>query len=83
MVVIVLVAGGMYFPWLQFAQAQRFRENAENEGRQMTEEQASTFESSPSGFKVSSPVLGVIILIISLALFYRYLAEVYPISDIM
>jgi len=32
---------------------------------------------------VSSPVLGVIILVISLAFFYLYLVFVYPIKEIL
>ncbi len=37
---------------------------------------------SAKGIKVSSPVLGVIILVISLAFFYLYLIYVFPIEDI-
>jgi uncharacterized membrane protein len=43
----------------------------------MTEIQASL-----QGIKVSSPVLGVIILIISFLFFYLYLVHVYPINDV-
>jgi len=32
---------------------------------------------------VSSPVLGVVILVISLAFFYLYLVHVYPISELL
>lgn len=39
-------------------------------------------ELSTSGIKVSSPVLGVIILALSLAFFYLYLVYVYPIKEI-
>jgi hypothetical protein len=38
-------------------------------------------EASVKGIKVSSPVLGVIILVISLLFFYLYLAYVYPIQE--
>jgi hypothetical protein len=38
-------------------------------------------EASAKGIKVSSPVLGVIILIISFMFFYLYLLFVYPIVD--
>lgn len=38
-------------------------------------------EASLQGIKVSSPVLGVIILIISLLFFYLYLIFVYPVKD--
>jgi hypothetical protein len=44
---------------------------------------ASTIVVSPKGFEVSSPVLGVIILLISLAFFYLYLVHVYPINEIL
>jgi hypothetical protein len=45
-------------------------------------ESITEFEASAKGIKVSSPVLGVIILVISLAFFYLYLVYVYPISEI-
>jgi hypothetical protein len=41
-----------------------------------------TGPSPASGIKVSSPVLGVVILVISLAFFYFYLVYVYPIENI-
>jgi hypothetical protein len=37
-------------------------------------------EFSGKGIKVSSPVLGVVILAISLGFFYLYLRHVYPIE---
>lgn len=42
-----------------------------------------SLEAGRGGIKVSSPVLGVIILIISFLFFYMYLVHVYPISEIM
>lgn len=39
-------------------------------------------EAGKDGIKLSSPVLGVIILVISLLFFYLYLAYVYPIQEI-
>lgn len=45
--------------------------------------QITSIEASTSGLKVSSPVLGVIILSISLLFFYLYLAFVYPIHEIL
>jgi hypothetical protein len=71
--VILLVLIGVYFSWLQFRTAMKAGE--------LGEAQETTFEASTSGFKVSSPVLGVIILAISLAFFYLYLVHVYPIVD--
>ena len=41
-----------------------------------------SFSASATGISVSSPVLGVIILVISLAFFYLYLVYVYPISEL-
>jgi len=73
--VILIVVVGLYFSWLQFMAG--LRENAD------LEKTTTTVEASPTGgIKVSSPVLGVIILTLSLAFFYLYLVHVYPISEI-
>ena len=69
-VVLFLVTMGLYFAWVQF--------------REGTAKQASTeIEISTSSIKVSSPVLGVIILTVSLAFFYLYLIYVYPIQEVI
>ncbi|WP_299815882.1 hypothetical protein [uncultured Jannaschia sp.] len=70
-VVIGVVLVGLYFSWLQF--------HAARTGRDLT---PTTLEASKTGLKVSSPVLGVIILLLSLAFFYLYLVHVYPISEV-
>ena len=70
-VVILLVAAGIYFAAVQFHHGLRSGKPAE---------QDTEFEASLKGIKVSSPVLGVIILTISLAFFYLYLVYVYPIE---
>lgn len=73
--VILIVVVGLYFSWLQFMAGLR-----ENAG---LEKMSTTVEATPAGgIKVSSPVLGVIILTLSLAFFYLYLLHVYPISEI-
>ncbi|MGR9054122.1 MAG: hypothetical protein ACU84J_15900 [Gammaproteobacteria bacterium] len=72
-VVLILVAAGIYFAAVQFHYGMK-RQNGES----MQTELSATTE----GLKVSSPVLGVIILVISLAFFYLYLVYVYPIEDI-
>jgi hypothetical protein len=72
--VIPIVAVGLYFSWLQFMAG--LKESAS------PEKTSTTLEASPSGVKVSSPVLGVIILTLSLAFFYLYLVHVYPIEEI-
>ena len=37
---------------------------------------------SRDGVEVSSPVIGLMILVVSLAFFYLYLTQVYPITEI-
>jgi hypothetical protein len=75
--VIFLVLVGVYFSWLQFRLAMKG-------GAPFADRpQDTTFEASTTGLKVSSPVLGVIILALSLAFFYLYLLYVYPINDIL
>lgn len=77
-VVLVLVAAGIYFAAVQFYAGLR-RQGPDSDG---TERPVTEISASPEGIKVSSPVLGVIILVISLAFFYLYLVYVYPIEDI-
>ncbi|SFB00241.1 hypothetical protein SAMN05421688_2263 [Poseidonocella pacifica] len=74
--VIGIVVAGLYFSWLQFAEARR----ATDEKRGSLE---TSFEAGTGGIKVSSPVLGIIILAISLAFFYLYLTHVYPITEVL
>ena len=83
LVVLALVGCGIYFAALQFhrdlpARGARHVEPATTPPAAI----ASSVEITASGVKVSSPVLGVIILVISLAFFYLYLAVVYPIREI-
>lgn len=73
--VILLVSIGLYFSWLQFRSA--LKSGAADSAKE------TTFEASTTGLKISSPVLGVIILAISLAFFYLYLVHVYPITEIL
>jgi hypothetical protein len=74
--VLTLVALGMYFSWVQFRNAMKFAKRGVPEGL------GGDAEIQLSGLKVSSPVLGVIILALSLGFFYLYLAFVYPIREI-
>ncbi len=71
--VILLVMAGIYFAAVQFHHGLK---------RDSLQQQETEFEASLKGIKVSSPVLGVIILTISLAFFYLYLVHVYPIEFI-
>ncbi len=74
--VLMLVGAGMAFAAIQFRAGMK-RVPGE-EARDITE-----VNLSATSVKVSSPVLGVIILVISLAFFYLYLVYVYPISEIL
>lgn len=78
-VVTFLVLIGIYFAWLQFKVAMKEREKVQ-EGQ--SENLTTEINVSSKEIKVSSPVLGIIILIISLLFFYLYLLYVYPIEEI-
>jgi len=77
-VVLALVAAGIYFAAVQFHSS--LPKQGADSGK--SEHPVTEISASTEGIKVSSPVLGVIILIISLAFFYLYLVYVYPIEDI-
>lgn len=77
--VLLLVFSGICFSGIQFYKSIR-KEQAG--GEDATEDSVTEFEASAKGIKVTSPVLGVIILVISLAFFYLYLVYVYPIREI-
>ena len=73
-VVIVLVLFGIVLSWLQFTKS----------GKQLTDAKGDPVSSVlkfsfKEGIQITSPVLGVLILVISLAFFYLYLVEVYQI----
>jgi hypothetical protein len=76
-VVIILVFAGIYFAAVQFYIGLKQVRNKIPDYNDRTE-----ITASMKGIKVSSPVLGVIILVISLAFFYLYLVHVFPIEDI-
>ena len=69
-IVIIVVFVGLYFSWIQF---HKFEHDKILE--------STTIEASKAGMKISSPVLGVIILAISLVFFYLYLIHVYPVRN--
>ena len=73
-VVVLLVFSGILFAAIQFYEG--LKSSLKPSG------QTTTFEAGKGGLKVSSPVLGVIILVISLVFFYLYLVYVYPIREI-
>lgn len=78
-VVLMLVSAGIYFAWVQFRHDLIVsKDQPKGEGAP-----AHNLEISTTGLKVSSPVLGVIILALSLVFFYLYLVYVYPIAEIL
>jgi hypothetical protein len=74
--VLFLVLAGIYFAAVQFHRSLRVKETG------AAAPEVTELDASLKGIKVSSPVLGVIILAISLAFFYLYLQFVYPIQAI-
>jgi hypothetical protein len=76
--VLALVFAGIVFAAVQFFSVLgRKREAEASESEEITE-----FVASVKGIKVRSPVLGVVILVISMVFFYLYLVYVYPIKAI-
>lgn len=71
-----LVLTGIVFSGIQF-----FKSVGRQDESGSPEDTRTEIEATREGIKVSSPVLGVIILVLSLAFFYLYLAYVYPIHE--
>lgn len=76
-IVLLLVSAGVYFAAVQFHVEIRDRKAGKAAPQSKTE-----ITASAEGIKVSSGVLGVIILSLSLAFFYLYLVYVYPIGNV-
>ncbi len=74
-VVLMLVFAGIYFAAVQF---HRPLKRGDKAGALESE-----VDVTIKGIKVRSPVLGVVILVISLVFFYLYLVYVYPINEIL
>jgi hypothetical protein len=72
-VVLLLVGLGIYFAWVQF--------HVDIVRGTPPAQIVSEITAGKEGLRVSSPVLGVIILVLSLLFFYLYLAFVYPITQ--
>lgn len=78
-VVLILVGIGVYFSWRQFTSTSTIvPTNTDKPGDAYV---VTEFEASLQGIRVRSPVLGVILLTISLAFFYLYLRYVYPVTE--
>jgi hypothetical protein len=95
--VLALVFAGIYFAAVQFHASLGRDVRAADQLANPEPEQAKVaptervvltpdmteLSASLEGIKVRSPILGVIILVISLAFFYLYLQFVYPIEEIL
>jgi hypothetical protein len=68
LLVMATVVMGLYLSFLHF------REGRRGGGGQI--------KMSTTGIEVSSPVIGLLILVISLGFFYLYLSQVYPITEV-
>lgn len=77
--VLLMVFCGICFSGIQFYKSMTL---SKTEGGEALDTGVTEFEASTSGIKVTSSVLGIIVLVISLAFFYLYLVYVYPISEI-
>ena len=77
-VVICLVLVGVYFAWLQFYHTLKYNKKDGDPDTSLSTELSASFKE----IKIVSPVLGVIILIISFMFFYLYLRYVYPIDEL-
>ena len=84
--VVVLVSLGTYFAWRQFHRGEREAERAARSGVDPSKgavPSISTVELGMTGIKVSSTVLGIIILALSLGFLYLYLVYVFPITEVL
>jgi hypothetical protein len=83
--VMIIVSSGLLLAIVQFVITPLRRpetgskEGAKNEKFTLP---TTTFEASLSGIKVGSPVLGVIILAMSMVFFYLYVIKIYPITEL-
>ena len=89
--VILLVFSGLIFAGIQFAIAMRAHRTSNAVTKDGTPPAAagednssltSTLDLSPQGVKVTSSVIGLLILVVSIGFFYLYLVYVYPITNI-
>lgn len=79
-VVLTLVGIGVYFSWKQFFGVTLKKPDTGREPSEGPAPEVSELEIGLGGIKVKSPVLGVILLALSLAFFYLYLQYVYPVT---
>jgi len=70
--VMAIIAMGLYFSYMQFRESTR--------SNRKTEIAPSTMKLGQAGVEISSSVIGLLILVVSLAFFYLYLGTVYPVK---
>lgn len=82
--VILIMVSGLFFASVQFYISYKIVKSTTNKlDRGGDSDPAKDeIEVSLSGIKVKSSVLGVIILVISIAFFYLYLVHIYPINPV-
>ena len=87
-VVLGVVGCGLWFSWLQFRRSLSAAAPSDGStdehsgGGDAPPPSVTELEISVKSVKVSSPVLGVIVLSLSLAFFYLYLVHVYPVKGV-
>lgn len=68
--IMAIIFSGLYFSYMQFRSAR----NAQTQ---------TSVKLGKDGLEISSPVIGLLILFISMGFFYLYLANVYPITEVV
>lgn len=83
-IVVAIVLSGLFFSGMQFyLSVPQTRRAVDADGDKITQDgEATQLEVSLTGLKVSSSVIGIIILTVSLVFFYLYLLHVYPVKEI-
>jgi hypothetical protein len=81
-VVNLLVLSGLAFAAIQFRLALKQSHPAAEGKEKADDPMATNMEISTGGIKVTSSVLGVIVLLISMAFFFLYARYVYPIQEV-
>ena len=88
--VLIIIGMGLYFSWAQFfgvtikeARTLLAKSAAAGAEEQQTPVRAvvTELDIGPGGLRLKSPVLGVILLALSIAFFYLYLIYVYPVTE--
>jgi hypothetical protein len=68
--IMTIIGSGLYFSYMQFRSARHAQTQT-------------SIKLGRDGLEISSPVIGLLILVISMGFFYLYLANVYPITEVV